>query len=39
MAESDKTGIGQLINEALGFFFRKQAGKLQEWERRLASKQ
>jgi len=33
MAEKDKNGIGQLINEALGFFFRKQAEKLQEFER------
>jgi hypothetical protein len=33
MAESDKTGIGQMVNDMLGFFFGKQAEKLQEFER------
>lgn len=33
MAESDKTGIGQMVSNALGFFFKKQAEKLQEFER------
>lgn len=33
MAEKDKTGIGQMVSNALGFFFKKQAEKLQEFER------
>ena len=38
MAEKDKTGIGQMLNNALGFFFRKQAEKLQEFERECIEK-
>ena len=30
MAEKDKTGIGQMVGNALGYFFRKRAGRLQE---------
>ena len=38
MAEKDKTGIGQMVNNALGFFFKKQAEKLQEFERECIEK-
>ena len=34
MTEKDKTGIGQMVSNALGFFFKKQAEKLQEFERK-----
>jgi len=38
MAESDKTGIGQMLNDAMAYHFNKQAEKLQEWERELIQK-
>ena len=38
MAESDKTGIGQMLNDAMAYHFNKQAEKLQEWERELIEK-
>lgn len=38
MAEKDKTGNGQMVSNALGFFFKKQAEKLEEFERECIEK-